>query len=302
MTEPGRVRIGISGWTYDRWRGTFYPQALAKSKHLAYASRQFDSIEINGTFYGLLSPDTFARFVDETPDDFVFAIKGSRFITHMLRARNLDTALPNFFASGLLRLGHKCGPLLWQFPERHVFDPAALAAFFTALPRDTDQAAWLARSHDDRPRKGTWTQKTVDAPLRHAIEVRSASFAVPGFVDLLREHDIALVCADTVSWPLLFDVTSDFVYCRLHGSQELYVSGYDDEALDTWARRVVAWSAGREPRGGQRVGTRPVARPRDVYVYFDNDAKVRAPPDARRLSALVAERSGGTRVASDAER
>ncbi len=153
-----------------------------------------------------------------------------------------------------------------------------------------DQAAHLARGHDDRPRKGTWTEPRVDGPLRHAVEIRSRSFEVPAFVDLLREHDVGLVVADTVEWPLLFDVTSDFVYCRLHGSEELYVSGYDDDALETWARRVAAWTAGREPRGGARVGSPPVRRPRDVYVYFDNDAKVRAPVDAERLQQLVRPR------------
>ena len=197
--DPARIRIGISGWTYDRWRGTFFPAALARRHHLRYAAEHFGSIEINGTFYGLMAPDDFARFHDETPDDFVFAIKGSRFITHMLRGRDVGTAMANFFASGVLRLGTKCGPFLWQFPERHVFDPAALARFFATLPRDMDQMAHLAAAHDERPRKGSWTQKRVDGPLRHAIEIRSESFAVPAFVDLLREHDVALVCADTVA-------------------------------------------------------------------------------------------------------
>ncbi len=291
---PGRIRIGLSGWTYDRWRGTFFPPGLAQRRQLRYAAEAFDSIEINGTFYGLLAPDDYARFVDETPDDFVFAVKGPRFITHMLRARNAETALANFFASGVLRLGAKCGPILWQLPERHVFEPESMARFLAALPRDMDQAAALAARHDDRPKKGFWTGKLVDAPLRHAIEIRSASFATPAFVAMLRELGIALVCADTVAWPLLFDVTSDFVYARLHGSEELYVSGYDDAALDDWARRAVAWSEGREPRGGRRVAGPPPAMPRDVYVYFDNDAKVRAPVDARRLVELVDTRRAGT--------
>ncbi len=286
------VRIGISGWTYDRWRGTFFPPRLARRGHLRYAAERFGSIEINGTFYGLLAPDAFAKFHDETPDDFVFAVKAPRFITHMLRARDLGAPLANFLASGVLRLGAKLGPMLWQFPERHAYDVAAFARFLAALPRDMDEAAHLARQHDDRPRKGTWTEKRVDGPLRHAVEVRSRSFEVRGFVDLLREHDVGLVVADAVDWPLLFDVTSDFVYCRLHGSEELYVSGYDDAALEVWARRVAAWAEGREPRGGRRVGSPAARRPRDVYVYFDNDAKVRAPVDAARLQQLVARRLG----------
>lgn len=285
-----RIRIGISGWTYARWRGTFYPHDVPTTRWLRYAAERFDSIEINGTFYGLLAPADFAKFFDETPDDFVFAVKAPRFLTHMLRARDPGTAFSNFFASGVLRLGHKCGPFLWQFPERFRFDPVVLERFFRALPRDMDEAARLAAAHDDRPRKGTWTRKVVDGALRHAIEIRSETFCVPSFIELLREHDVALVVADTVAWPLLHDVTSDFVYCRLHGSEELYVSGYDDAALADWSRRAVAWAAGREPRGGRRVGTPPPRRARDVYVYFDNDAKVRAPADAMRLQELVAVR------------
>lgn len=163
-----------------------------------------------------------------------------------------------------------------------------------------DQAAFVAKRHDDRPRKGFWTEKIIDAPLRHAIEIRSTSFAVPAFIDLLREQHVGLVVADTVDWPLLFDVTSDFVYCRLHGSQELYVSGYDDDALAVWARRVDAWANGREPRGGQRVGSAPTRAPRDVYVYFDNDAKVRAPADAEQLQRMVAARRSRRHGASGA--
>ena len=295
LTAPtlarGDVRIGISGWSYAGWRGRFYPAGLPHRKELWYAARQFSSVEINGTFYGLLKPDDFARFHDETPEDFVFAVKASRFITHMLRGRNMGAPLSNFIASGLLRLRKKWGPTLWQFPERHAFDPATMEAFLKALPRDTDQAAWLARRYDERIRKGVWTRKLADIPLRHAVEIRSTSFAVPLFVQLLREYDVALVCADAVEWPLLLDVTSSFVYCRLHGSQELYVSGYDEEALDVWARRVRAWRIGREPRGGTRAGSAPVRRPRDVYIYFDNDAKVRAPVDAARLMEKTRRRA-----------
>jgi uncharacterized protein YecE (DUF72 family) len=283
----GDVRIGISGWTYEGWRGRFFPPRLPHKDELRYAAGRFRSIEINGTFYGLLKPDDFARFHDETPEDFVFAVKAPRFLTHMLRARDLGAAFSNFLASGVLRLGEKWGPMLWQFPQRHAFDADALLRFFRTLPRDTDQAAHLARGYDARITKGVWTRKIADAPLRHAIEIRNASFAVPAFVELLREHDVALVCADAVAWPLLFDVTADFVYLRLHGSQELYVSGYDDDALHAWAARVDAWAHGRVPRNAPRVSAAADRRPRDVYVYFDNDAKVRAPQDAHRLIELL---------------
>ncbi len=235
----------------------------------------------------MLKPDDFAKFYDETPADFIFAVKAPRFLTHLLRVRGIEPAFANFLASGVLRLGHKWGPLLWQFPARQRFDGLVLEQFFKTLPRDSDAAAWMARRHDHRVTKGTWTRKLTDVRLRHAIEIRNTSFCVPAFIELLREFDVALVAADAVEWPLLFDVTSDFVYCRLHGSDELYTSGYDDEALDVWARRVVAWAEGREPRGGTRIAGRPPRAPRDVFVFFDNDAKVRAPADALRLVEKV---------------
>lgn len=285
-TRPGKIRIGISGWTYARWRGVFYPKGLPHRQELAYAARQFNSVEVNGTFYGLQRPESFARWRDETPDDFVFAIKGSRYITHMRRLKEVETPLANFFASGLLRLGPKLGPILWQFPPRMVFDAERFDAFFKLLPRDTKEAQTLARRHDDRMTGRTWLTSDVEQPLRHAVEIRNDSFRKAECIELLREHQVALVCADTVEWPLLMDVTADFVYCRLHGSQELYASGYDDKALDEWARRVRAWARGGEPADAQRVlgSAKRSGKGRDVYVYFDNDAKVRAPVDAKGLA------------------
>ncbi len=282
----GTVRIGISGWTYARWRGVFYPERLPHRQELSYATRQFASIEINGTFYGLQKPESFARWRDETPDDFVFAVKGSRYITHMRRLNDIDAQLSNFFASGLLRLGPKLGPILWQFPPRMAFDAGRFDAFFRLLPRDTKEAETLARRHDDRLTGRSWLTSDVEQPIRHAVEIRNDSFRSRQFIELLRQYGIALVCADTVDWPRLMDVTSDFVYCRLHGSQELYVSGYDEQALDSWARRVRAWAQGGEPADAERVLGPSLRRPagRDVYLYFDNDAKVRAPADAKGLA------------------
>lgn len=287
MPSAADVRIGISGWTYAPWRGVFYPKGLAQSRELAYAASTFRSIEINGTFYGLQRPESFAAWAAATPDDFVFAVKGSRFITHLLRLRQVETPLANFFASGLLKLGPKLGPMLWQFPANFSFDRERLEPFLALLPHDTDAAATLARRHDHRL-KGRAVLK-ADAPrrLRHAIEIRSESFRTPAFIDLLRAHDVALVCADAVEWPRLMDLTSDFAYCRLHGSEELYASGYDDAALDAWATRVASWATGGEPADAERIGGHAPRKKRDVFVYFDNDAKVRAPVDAQGLKQRV---------------
>jgi len=286
--EHGDVRIGISGWTYAPWRGVFYPQGLAQAQELEFASGQFRSIEINGTFYRAQRPESFADWASRTPEDFVFSVKASRFITHIRRLKDVATPLANFFASGLLRLGEKLGPVLWQFPPNFRFDAERIDAFLAMLPHDTEAAAQLARQHDERFKDRLWTETDAKRPVRHAIEIRHESFRDPHFVDLLRRHDVALVCADTVAWPRLMDLTSDFVYCRLHGSEELYASGYDDAALDAWADRVTAWAAGKEPADAKRIG--PPARAsgtRDVFVYFDNDTKVRAPHDASELMSRV---------------
>lgn len=285
-TTGGAIRIGISGWTYAGWRGRFYPEDLPQKRELAYAAEHFGAIEVNGTFYRLQRPETFARWRAETPDDFVFAIKGSRYITHLLRMRQAETALANFFASGILRLGPKLGPILWQFSSQTKFDTERFDAFLNLLPHDTKAAAALARRHDERLCGRAWPKSESDRPLRHAVEIRHDSFRDPAFIALLRRHHAGLVVADTVDWPCLMDVTADFVYCRLHGSEELYASGYGSKALDHWARRVRAWAKGAEPADAKRVlgPARPRRSGRDVYVFFDNDAKVRAPADAAGLA------------------
>jgi uncharacterized protein YecE (DUF72 family) len=289
--KPGRIRVGISGWTYAPWRGVFYPERLPHARELAYAAERFSTIEINGSFYSLQRPSSYARWAAATPDNFVFSVKGSRFITHMLRLRNAEQALANFFASGLLLLGPKLGPILWQFSPNFSFDAALLENFFQLLPQTTMQAAQLGRSHDSRVEGRAHTEIDEDRPLRHAIEIRHDSFLSEEFMRLLRQYRIALVCADTVSWPRLVDATTDFVYCRLHGSRELYASGYGAKAIATWADRMAAWASGSPPAGPRISAFSPTeALPHDVYVYFDNDAKVRAPADAlsleRRLTRL----------------
>lgn len=277
----GTVRIGISGWRYAPWRGRFYPEGLRQRDELGFAAGLFPSIEVNGTFYGLQRPAAFAAWAAETPPDFLFAVKGPRFITHMKRLRDIEAPLANFFASGVLRLGAKLGPVLWQFPPNFRFDAAVFDAFLALLPRDGAAAARLAGQHDRRLDGRDWLDPAGVGPVRHAVEIRHPSFACRGFVELLRAHGVALVCADTVEWPRLTDVTADFVYCRLHGSEQLYASGYEAAALDMWAQWVGAWRAGDTP--GTPLAPAAPSRPRDVFVYFDNDIKVRAPADAKSL-------------------
>jgi uncharacterized protein YecE (DUF72 family) len=285
----GDIRIGISGWRYAGWRGRFYPKALPQSRELEFASRKFHTIEINGTHYSLQRPQYFSRWHDETPDDFVFAVKGSRFITHMLQLRNSDVALANFFAQGLLCLDRKLGPVLWQFSPRFVFRPEKLQPFLAALPRTRRAAAHMSRHHDERLAGRSWTRAESDGPLRHAIEIRHQSFCTPEFIALLREYKTALVVADTVAWPLLTDTTADFVYVRLHGSKQLYTSGYGPKAIAKWADWITAWASGRPPKDGPHIAPATgKSGPKDVYVYFDNDAKVRAPADAIALEKRLA--------------
>lgn len=289
MTMHGTVRIGISGWTYEPWRGVFYPERLPQKEELSYAADQFSTIEINGTFYSLQRPASFARWARETPDDFVFSVKATRYITHMQRLRDVELPLANFFASGLLQLGKKLGPLLWQFPPSFKFDRDLIESFFLLLPHDTVHASMLAKSHDPWMEGRVFTEPGSKLRVRHAMEIRHKSFATPEFIELLRKYRVALVCADAVEWPRLMDVTSGFVYCRLHGSEELYASGYSDEALDEWAARIATWARGGETASDTKIA--PVSakadEPRDVYVYFDNDTKVRAPFDALGLIARV---------------
>lgn len=267
------IRIGISGWRYPPWRGVFYPAGLPQRRELAYAAEHLRTVEINGSFYSLQRPESYRAWAQQTPEDFVFAVKGARFITHMKKLADIRAPLANFLASGVLALGDKLGPVLWQLPPMLGFDAERLGAFFAMLPRSTAAAAVLAAQHDQRLDGRAWTQATVDLPLRHAVEVRHASFRTPAFVALARAHDVAVVTADTAGkWPLLEDQTSDFAYARLHGDQELYVSGYSAEALASWAERIRRWYD-----GGRR----------DVFVYFDNDVKVRAPYDAMALAELL---------------
>ncbi len=279
-------RIGISGWRYPPWRKTFFPDGLPQKDELAYASRRLNSIEINGTFYSMQRPSSYRTWYDQTPDDFIFSVKCPRYVTHIRRLKEVEGPVANFFASGLLLLNHKLGPLLWQLPPSMPFDPARLAAFFSLLPRDTVEAAQIAKKHDEYL-SDTWIKAVRRRPLRHALEVRHASFQTPEFVALLREHDVAVVVADTAGkWPLIEDVTADFIYVRLHGDEELYVSGYTNEALHAWEQKLRVWHRGANLPAQHRLADPATARAagRDVFVYFDNDVKVRAPYDAMTLA------------------
>ena len=270
----GTVRIGISGWTYPNWRGVFYPEGLRQKDELSYAASRMSSIELNGSFYSLQRPESYLGWRERTPDGFVFAVKGGRFITHMKKLAGVEAPLANFFASGPLALGDKLGPVLWQLPATLGFDADRLERFFDLLPRTTTAAAKLAAQHDERVDGRAWLEVADERPIRHALEVRHESFLAPEALELLRTHDIAWVVADSAgTWPLLREVTADFAYVRLHGDTELYASGYSPRALDEWASLVRGWAE----------------QGMDVYVYFDNDMHVHAPFDAIALAERLAD-------------
>ncbi|MUT72517.1 DUF72 domain-containing protein [Stutzerimonas frequens] len=280
------IHIGISGWRYAPWRGDFYPKGLTQKKELRFASRAVSSIEINGSFYSLQTPERYADWYADTPKGFVFSVKGPRYITHVRRLREVDGALANFFASGIFRLKEKLGPILWQFPPSFKFDPALFEAFLRQLPHDTEAALAIARDCEPRMEGRSYLSVDRKRRMRHAVEIRNESFVDPAFVELLRKYQVALVVADTAGkWPHHEDLTSDFVYIRLHGAEELYTSGYTDAALDEWRRRIESWNAGSQPDDARLISSKKPRRrtSRQVYCYFDNDVKVRAPYDARQL-------------------
>jgi uncharacterized protein YecE (DUF72 family) len=246
----------------------WYPQELAQHRELEFNARHFSTVEINGSFYSLQRPEYYDEWYRATPPGFVFAVKGSRYITHLRRLKAIERPLANFFASGIFNLRDKLGPFLWQFPPMLRYDRERFARFFDLLPRDTASALRLARRRDARLTGRARLAIDADRPLRHAVEIRHPSFMTEDFVSLLRDSGIGLVVADTAGkWPRMFHVSADFVYLRLHGDVKIYSSGYSDRALAGWASRIRAWA-----KDG-----------RDVYVYFDNDVKVKAPFDALNL-------------------
>lgn len=281
------IRTGISGWRYAGWRGAFYPPQLTQARELAFTSRALQTIEINGSHYALQTPASYQAWYEATPQEFMFSVKAPRYVTHILRLRGdkCATAIANFFASGLFNLREKLGPILWQFPPSFRFDAELFEAFLRSLPSDTASAAAIARKHDTHVRH-TCLNIDRNRPMRHAIEIRHPSFCDETFVHMLRKYRAALVFSDsTARWPYAEDVTADFIYMRLHGSETLYGGAYADAALDRWAQRIKTWSSGSEPRDAQRIAAKsPKSKTtRDVFCYLDNDKKVQAPFDAARL-------------------
>lgn len=291
--RPGTVRVGIAGWVFPPWRGTFYPKGLRQADELGHAARQFRTLEINGTFYALQRPDTYAAWAAAVPDDFIFSMKAPRLITHMKRLKEVEAPLANFLASGPLRLGRKMGPILWQLPPNLAFDAGRVEAWLALLPHDRTAAAALARRHEPRLDGRAFTEAGEPGPVRHAVEVRHASFAAPAFIALLRRYNVALVCTDGhEEWPRLADLTADFVYCRLHVAKAQGEGGYGAAALDAWAERVRAWARGKQPADLTRVtDAAPPLAPRDVFVYFDaagdEEVKLFTPPNAAALAARL---------------
>lgn len=279
------IRVGISGWTYAPWRGVFFPKGLPQHKELEYASRQLNSIEINGSFYGLQRPSSYQKWYDATPENFVFSVKCSRFITHIRRLREIEAPIANFLASGVLGLREKLGPLLWQFPPSFKFDPENFEPFLKLLPHTYRDACRLARQHEDWISSRSYVPGRVmkDRPVRHAVEIRHESFCTPEFVRLMRKYDAAIVFADSSGkWPFIDEVTADFVYLRLHGKGKMYVGGYDNNSLTLWKKRIEHWTSGKN----------------DAYVYFDNDVKVEAPFNAMTLAKMMDVSTPGVRSAA----
>lgn len=293
------IRIGISGWRYAPWRKVFYPTNLTQKRELEFASRALPTIELNGSFYALQRPSSYQQWYEQTPPGFVFSIKATRYVTHILRLQEIEKPMANFFASGLLALKEKLGPILWQFPPSFSFDAGLFEDFLKLLPHNTHAAAQLAKNRETTMHGREYLETDENRPVRHAIEIRNKSFETPEFIDLLRKYQVALVIADTAGkWPYKEDITADFTYLRLHGAEELYASGYTDKALDNWAARIQAWSKGEQPKDAHLISREalPVRKSRDVFCYFDNDIKVKAPFDARKLLKRLDLESGLTEL------
>lgn len=261
----GMIRIGIGGWTYEPWQDAFYPEGLPRKRQLEYASQRLTSIEINSTYYGAQKPESFAKWYEQTPDDFVFSVKAPRYATHGKVLADAGEKIERFITGGLAQLKHKLGPINWQFMPTKVFDPADFEAFLKMLPRDIDGLA-----------------------LRHAVEVRHESFRTPEFIELSRRYGVAVVMGADSKHPLIADVTAPFIYVRLMGTQPGEALGYPSRTLALWAKRAKAWAAGATPDGLPRLASAlPDAGRRDVYVYVISGHKVSNPLAAMSLIKRV---------------
>lgn len=286
-----RLRIGVSGWRYPHWRGgAFYPAGVPQRAELAYLSRRFPTVEINGSFYSLLRPATYEGYREQVPGSFRFAVKGPQFITHAKKLHEIETPLANFLASGVLCLEGNLGPILWQLPALRL-DVSRIVRFLGLLPHDSLSAARLARGHDKRLNGRSATVVHRNRRVRHALEVRHPESLNDDVVRACRRWNVALAFSHSGGdWPYVEEVTTGWCYLRLHGAPRTYASGYSDRSLHAWARRIRAWSRAAEPDDAVRVTDRapPLLKGRDVYAYFDNDAAARAPRDAARLTRILA--------------
>lgn len=281
-----QIRIGFSGWTFPGWRGNFYPKGVSQKRELEYASRQVNSIEINGTFYAIQKPHSFQAWYEQTPEDFRFAVKANMFITHERRLKDVEAPLANFLGSGLFKLKEKLGPLLWQFPPNMMLKDDRFERFLKILPRDTETACEFSRSRmSDWMKSRCWTDLEEKYRLRHAFEFRHPSFMNADFLSMLREYGVAVVFAHAgKKSPYTEDLTADFVYARMHGEDKRFAKGYDPKFIDAWAKRVKTWVGGKSPKDAPCVlDTKPKLVKRDVFIYFDTEAKKYAPQDARKL-------------------
>ncbi len=266
------IRLGISGWTYPDWREIFYPEKLPIKKELGYASRVFNSIEVNGTFYSLQKPHTFEKWYNETPPDFSFAIKAPKYITHERRLKEVETPIANFLACGLLALKEKLGSILWQLPPNLSYEENRITQFLELLPHDTKQACKLAHKHSEWMSERTFLECDRKRPLLHAVEVRNHSFNNPEFIKLMKHYKVAIVIGDTAGrWPLIEEMTGPIIYIRLHGDETIYPKGYTKTALKTWAQKIKHFSSQAE----------------SVYAFCDNDHKTAAPANAKQLMKLL---------------
>ena len=280
-----KVFVGMSGWTFPGWRGGFYPKGVTQKRELEYASRQVNSIEINGTFYSLQKPESFQRWYDETPENFVFSLKAPQYITHIRRLKDVEEPLANFLASGVFCLREKMGPILWQFPPSVMLKDDRFENFLKLLPFDSKSAARMAKRHGSKVDGRSYTQVHGDFPLRHAFEFRHDSFVNEGFIELLREYGVAVVFAHSgLKSPYMEDLTADFIYARMHGQEREFKKGYTAESIAWLAKRVETWTKGSQPADAHCVAdTKPKKVARDAYIYFDTENKARAPFDALNL-------------------
>jgi uncharacterized protein YecE (DUF72 family) len=259
--KSGQIRVGVGGWTFEPWRGVFYPEGLTQKRELEYASSQLTAIEINGTYYGSQKPASFVKWREETPEGFVFSVKGPRFTTNRRKLAEAGGSVERFFTSGVTELGAKLGPINWQFLPTKQYDAEDFGAFLELLPKAVDGIS-----------------------LRHVVELRHESFRLPEVVALLRSRNVAAVYTDKPGFPQVPDITADFVYVRLQAAQETVETGYPAQALDGWAERARLWAAGGYPSDLPLVGDAvPAGKPRDVFVYMINGFKPKAPAAAMAL-------------------